>query len=166
MLFRSDTDRLIASLDAITLADLLENRIDRNVAVELSGIDDEKTRNEVRVAAQESASETAGRKIARLVRRVEIAEQQEEIAQGALALASQPEEKQEAEEKVAKAQAESHAARRRVEQSPAPTISTRDVRQASQRITGNAPRTGNKRGPKGGVRNIDRKSTRLNSSHT
>ena len=86
----SDTDRLIASLDSHTLADLIEGRLDRNSAVELAAIEDEKVRNQVRVAAHESANETSGRRIARLVRRAEQAEANEDIAKGEVVLAQSP----------------------------------------------------------------------------
>jgi len=150
----SDTDRLIASLDSHTLADLIEGRLDRNSAVELAGIEDEKVRNQVRVAAHESATETSGRRIARLLRRAEQAEANEDIAKGEVVLAQNPQQQDQARSNLARAEVETRAVRRKIEENANPVTTTREIREASQQIVGEIPRTANKRGPKGGPRKM------------
>jgi hypothetical protein len=150
----SDTDRLIASLDSHTLADLIEGRLDRNSAVELAGIEDEKVRNQVRVAAHESSTETSGRRIARLLRRAEQAEANEDIAKGEVVLAQSPQQQDQARSNLARAEVETRAVRRKIEETTNPVTTTREIREASQQIAGEIPRTSNKRGPKGGPRKM------------
>lgn len=81
----AESDSLIANLDAETLADLLENRIDRGSAFELCSIEDESMRTKVRVAANESSNEACNRKIKRLQRQIESALERKEIAEGSIA---------------------------------------------------------------------------------
>lgn len=81
----AESDSLIANLDADTLADLLENRIDRESACELRGIDDEQVRSKVRIAANEASKETCDRKIKRIQKQIEAALERKEIAEGSVA---------------------------------------------------------------------------------
>lgn len=81
----ADTDGLIANLDAETMNDLLEGRIDRDSAAELSAYEDLELRSKIRVAANEASKEACDRKIKRLQRQVEAALTQKEIAEGGVA---------------------------------------------------------------------------------
>jgi hypothetical protein len=81
----AETDTLITSLDVDTLGDLLEGRIDRASAIELSNIADLTLRGKIRVAANEASQEACDRKIKRLQRQVESALTQKEIAEGSVA---------------------------------------------------------------------------------
>lgn len=83
----SQTDSLIANLDEETLADLLENRIDRESACALGKIEDKELRQKIRVAANAATSETCNRKIKRLQKQVESALDSKEIAEGSVAVA-------------------------------------------------------------------------------
>jgi hypothetical protein len=150
----ADTDRLIAQLDGGSLADLLEGRLDRNSAIELTAIEDEKIRNQVRVAANEMAQETSGRRIARIQRKIEMAEQEQEIAAGSAIIAENEEEREEAEEEVERQKAQINTLRTQRTIATAPITTAQDIRQASEAITGQATRPANKRGPKGGSRKM------------
>jgi len=81
----AESDSLIGNLDADTLADLLENRLDRESACELCNIEDEQMRSKVRIAANEASKEACNRKIKRLQRQVESALDRKEIAEGSVA---------------------------------------------------------------------------------
>lgn len=81
----SQTDSLIANLDTDTLADLLENRIDRESAYELCRIDDKDVRDKVRIAANDASKEACNRRIRRLQRQIESALETKEIAEGSIA---------------------------------------------------------------------------------
>ena len=78
----AETDNLIANLDAETLSDLLENRIDRASALELASIENLDERNQVRVNANEISKEKFDKKIQKLKKQVSAALDKKEIAQG------------------------------------------------------------------------------------
>lgn len=94
-----ETDNLIESLDADTLTDLLEGRIDRGSAKELAEITDLEVRQKVRTEANEAAEELAIRKKNRLQKRVEEALEEQDIARGAVSFA-----KREGDEAVSQAE--------------------------------------------------------------
>ena len=81
----AQSDSLIGNLDVDTLADLLENRINRESALELCSIEDESLRNKVRIAANEVSKEACNRKLKRIQRQIEAALDQKEIAEGSVA---------------------------------------------------------------------------------
>jgi len=149
----AETDRLIGSLDVNTLCDLLEGKLDRASAIELSAIEDIDVRDQIRNAANEQAAETCKKRIERLQNRMENALERQEIAETRVVLASSTEEVAEAEEQVNRARAEVQVVRRRRE-NVAPVTTTREVRQAAQEIAGEVPRPQGKRGPKGGPRKM------------
>jgi hypothetical protein len=149
----ADTDRLIGSLDHSSLADLIEGRLDRNAAIELAAINDIEIRDKVRIAANESSTETWGRKIYRLQRRITQVVEENEKAKGDLVFSETSEEKQEAQERIDQTEAQSRAiARQRDETRPVTT--SRAVIDASNQIAGTRPRPVGKRGPKGGPRRM------------
>jgi hypothetical protein len=149
----AETDRLIASLDASTLTDLMEGRIDRSSAIELSAIDDLEVRDQVREAANEAAQQTHQRRIIRLQNRIESVQERQEIAEANQVLAPTPEQQQEAIQEIAETRAEINTIKRRKERLH-PVASSRDVRRAAEEITGETPQPQGKRGPKGGIRKI------------
>lgn len=130
----ADTDNLIANLDTETLADLLENRIDRNSAIELSNIEDVSVRSKVRVAANQSAAETCERKIKRIQKHVESALDEKEIAEGKMADA----EYREDESEFAEASAEVAEAEKKVNRTikerdqVVPVTTQKEVKKAAQ----------------------------------
>ena len=81
----AETDRLLKNLDENTLEDLLENRMTRACAIELSTIENLDKREKIRVAANEAAQETYERKVARIEKQLESALDQREIAEGGVA---------------------------------------------------------------------------------
>ena len=129
----AESDGLIANLDADTLADLLENRIDRDSACELSNIVDLQMRNKVRAAANEASQEQCRRKINRLQKQIESALEKKEIAEGSLADAEFQEDDNAAQEAKAElSEAESKVTRtvkERDETTPVTTI--KDVKRAA-----------------------------------
>ena len=80
----AETDDLIATLDEDTLSDLLESRIDRASAIELSAIQNIDLRTKIREAANEASQEVCEKKIKRLQKQVESILDQKEIAEGNL----------------------------------------------------------------------------------
>lgn len=81
----AETDRLLKNLDDNTLEDLLENRMTRACAIELSSIENLDKREKIRVAANEAAQESYERKVARIGKQLESALDQREIAEGGVA---------------------------------------------------------------------------------
>lgn len=81
----AESDRLIDELDDNTLDDLLESRMNRACAIELSSIEDEELREKVRIRANESALESAKKKIKRFQKQIDLALDEREIAEGAVA---------------------------------------------------------------------------------
>jgi ParB-like nuclease domain len=75
-----ETDQLILSLDTETLADLLESRIDRSSAIELSNIEDVELRNKIRISANESSQKSADRKIKKIQKQIESALEEKDVA--------------------------------------------------------------------------------------
>lgn len=80
-----ETDNLLANLDADTLADLLESRMTRACAIELSTVVDIELRSQIRIKANEAAIETCQRKVKRIQKQIESALDEREIAEGAVA---------------------------------------------------------------------------------
>jgi len=128
----AESDSLIAKLDADTLADLLENRIDRESAFELCSIEDESMRSKVRVAANEASKEACNRKIKRIQKQIESALERKEIAEGSIADA----EFQEDEVAVAEAKNDLSIAEKKVNRSvkerdaTKPVTTLKDVKKA------------------------------------
>ena len=81
----ASTDRLIASLDAITLADLMEGRLDRDSAERLAAIGDLSVRSQVRDIATMARGLRQSRKPIRLAPR-QMPQGGIEIAQGLLSI--------------------------------------------------------------------------------
>lgn len=135
------TDRLIASLDANTLADLLEGRIDRESAERLASIDDVDLRSQVREIAVESAEHAHRRRLSIINGRLMEAIQREELAEGQRALSEDEDEREEAGIEASNARAEAEAARRERDRSQ-PVVNSRHVREAHARLGG---RRSNKR---------------------
>lgn len=81
----ADTDSLIKNLDANTLQDLIENRIDRHSAIALCSIKDVAHRDKVRQAAYDAAKENAEVRIKRLQKRIESTLDVKEAAEASLA---------------------------------------------------------------------------------
>jgi len=128
----AETDMLIGTLDVETLGDLLESRLDRASAIELSSIADLPLRSKIRVAANEAAQEACERKIKRLQRQVESALTQKEIAEGSVADAEfdgDGEASQEAQAAVTEAEKKvKRTIKERDETTPVTTV--KDVRRA------------------------------------
>lgn len=135
----AETDRLIASLDANTLADFLEGRIDRGSAIQLSSVSDIEVRNQIRQSANNAAQATFERRITRLDNRIDDAQERQEIAEANQVLATTPELQQEAAREAAESRAEINTIRRRRERMQ-PITTTRQVRQATAEVTGRTPR--------------------------
>lgn len=149
----ADTDRLVSGLDANTLADLYEGKIDRQSAIELAAIEDEDIRDQVRNAANEAAAESCQKRVQRLQGQIEKALDRKEIAEGSLAVAETPKQRKKAKEEIQAAQSEADriASKRDKMQ---PVASSRDVREAASEITGSVPSPKGKRGPKSGPRKM------------
>ncbi len=137
----ASTDRLIASLDAMTLADLMEGRLDRDSAERLATIDDLSVRSQVRDLATESAEHAHRRRLSSINNRIVQAIEREELAEGQRALTEDDDERLEAEQEADSARAEVEAARRERDRSR-PVINSRNVREAQARVEG---RRSNKR---------------------
>jgi len=149
----AETDKLIAGLDASSLADLFEGKIDRQSAIELAAIEDEDIREKVRNAAHESAAETCQKRIERLQSQIEKALDRKEIAEGNLAVADTPKQRKKAQQEIQAAETDAaNMAKRR--DGMQPVASSRDVRQAARDITGDVPAPKGKRGPKSGPRKM------------
>jgi len=129
----SESDSLIASLDADTLADLLENRIDRESACELRSIEDEQIRSKVRIAANEASKEACNRKIKRIQKQIELALERKEIAEGSVADAEFQHDGEAAEEaKIELADAEKKVVRSVKERDETTPVTTaKDVKKAA-----------------------------------
>jgi hypothetical protein len=128
----AESDSLIANLDTDTLADLLENRIDRESACELSSIEDEQVRTKVRIAANEASKEACDRKIKRIQKQIELALERKEIAEGSVADAEYHQDGEAAEEaKTVLAEAEKKVTRSVKERDETtPVTSVKDVKKA------------------------------------
>lgn len=129
----ASSDSLIATLDQDTLSDLLENRITRDSARELGNIQDETTRNQVRLVANQASKEACERKIKRMQRRVEASFEQKEIAEGSIADAEfQNDEEAVEEAKIELFQAEKKVSRSIKERDKiAPVTTAKDVKKAA-----------------------------------
>lgn len=129
----AETDTLVANLDVDTLGDLLEGRIDRASAMELSAIENVELRGKIRKAANEASQEACERKIKRLQRQVEAALDQKEIAEGSVADAEfQEDGESAAEAKEAVAEAEKKVKRTIKERDETTPVTTaKDVRKAA-----------------------------------
>lgn len=149
----ADTDRLIASLDSKTLADLLENRIDRNAAIELAAISDPTVRDEVRVEAHRLSKETWGKKIDRIMKKINLAEEAEEQASGNVVFSDGDEERAKAQQELGVLRNNTNNLRRQATEIPS-TTSSNDVRESARKLTGSAPTRPRRRGPQGGVRKM------------
>lgn len=127
------TDRMIASLDPSTLADLLEGRMDRSSAERLAGIDDEDKRDQVREVANRVAERRHSRRRTILDGQLEQARQRQDIAEGAEVTATNDDRRQRAAEQVAVAGAEARAIERRIE-TDRPVVTTREVLEAEREV--------------------------------
>jgi len=134
----AETDRLILSLDANTLADLLEGRIDRGSAVNLSKVDPA-VRDEVREAANNAAQDVFERRATRLENIIESAVERQEIAEANTVLANTPEAQQEAAQEVAETRAEINTMKRRRERLR-PQTTSKQVLRATEEVTGTTRR--------------------------
>lgn len=77
-----ETDNLIRVLDADTLRDLLEDRITYEAALALCEIDDVETRTAVRTQANAESQEVYEKRVKRLQKKVLVALDEKEIAEG------------------------------------------------------------------------------------
>lgn len=134
----AETDRLISNLDANTLADLLEGRIDRGSANNLSKVDPA-LRDEVREAANTAAQDVFERRAARLENRIESAFERQEIAEANTVLANTPESQQVAAQEVAETRAEINTMKRRKERLR-PQTTSQQVLRATEEVTGTTRR--------------------------
>lgn len=141
----AETDRLISSLDADTLGDFLESRIDRSAALQLLTIDDVDTRNRVRESANQASQATHERRVTRLDNRIEVAQTRQEIAEANQVLAQDDELQQEAAREAAESRVEVNTMRTRRERMQ-PETTAREVRQATAEVTGQS--TTRRRTPK------------------
>src|SRR5690606_19071368 len=80
-----DTDNLIQNLDESSLKELIEDRIDREAALELAKIEDVDLRTKIREVADAKSAEDSQRKYTRLQKKVMSALDEQEIAEGSLA---------------------------------------------------------------------------------
>lgn len=129
----SETVNLIEKLDTDTLADLLENRINRASACELMNIEDQEVREKVRIAANESAKEAAGRKIKRFQKEVLSALEKKEIAEGSLADAEFHEDDEAQEEAKAVLESADREVKAKIKKrdSVTPVATAKDVKKAA-----------------------------------
>lgn len=137
----AETDKLIHELDSNTLADLVENRIDRASAIALSTIKNVEHRDKVRQAANAASLETCEARIKRLDNRVQNALKEKTIAKIDLAQAkfSDDEEKaKEAEKVIEEADAKINKAKKKKENLAA-TTTVQDVKNASAELKTNDP---------------------------
>jgi hypothetical protein len=149
----AETDRLINGLDANTLSDLFEGRIDRHSAIELGAIDDEEIREKVRTAANEAAAESCQKRIGRIQSQIEKVLDRKEIAECDLAVAETPKQRKKAQQEIDSATQEA-ATMTNKRNAMQPLANSRDVRQASRDITGDVPKPKGKRGPQSGPRKM------------
>jgi hypothetical protein len=131
----AETDKLISGLDASTLADLLEGRIDRSSAQELAQIDDSVVRDQVREKANEAARESCHKKIERIKKQLAKTMDAEELAEGAVAFAEDEETAQEATEALEKVRADKRTLAKQVEETR-PVATAKDVRAAADEVKG------------------------------
>lgn len=129
----AQSDSLIENLDTETLADLLENRINRESALELCNIEDESLRSKVRIAANEVSKEACDRKLKRIQRHIETALEQKEIAEGSVADAEYHQDDDAVEDaKVSLADAEKKVSRTVKERDETKPVTTaKDVKKAA-----------------------------------
>ena len=139
----AETDRLVSSLDANTLADLLEGRIDRGSAANLAKVDPS-VRDEVRESANNIAQDVYERRVTRLDNRIDSAVERQEIAEANSVLANTPEAQQEAAQEVAETRAEINTMRRRRERLR-PQTTSQQVLRAAEEVTGTPRRRKNSR---------------------
>ena len=149
----ADTDRLVQSLDHGSLADLIEGKLDRNAAVELAAIDNLEDREQVRQMANEEAMQEWRKRIQRIKSEIDNAMSKRDVAEGSVVFADSEEERQSAEGDLDVAETEREDSERKLRNTK-PRVNTQMVRNASRRVTGRTPNTANKRGPKGGTRNM------------
>lgn len=88
-LWLRDTDHLVKKLDANSLNDLLEGRINRLAAIKLIDIEDVEERNQVREAANKMAEDRSQSKVGRDQRRLNRASTKKQIAEVDLSVAEQ-----------------------------------------------------------------------------
>jgi predicted mannosyl-3-phosphoglycerate phosphatase (HAD superfamily) len=150
----ADTDRLIASLDSKSLADLLESRIDRNGAIELAAILDPVVREEVRIEAHRLAKETWDKKIARIMKKIQVAEEVEEQASGNVVFSDGDESRTQAQNDLNRARTNLQNLRRTAEELAETPTSSSDVRESARSVTGSTPQRPRRRGPQGGARKM------------
>lgn len=131
----AEVDRLVAGLDHKTLADLMEGRLDKSSAMELLKIEDADVRDQVRQTAVEQAQETFQKKFQRIKGKLEKTLVAEELAEGAVAMAEGENEKQEAEEELAKVRADKKSLSKKMDQTR-PVATTKDVRAAASEVSG------------------------------
>lgn len=132
----SETDKLINDLDPNTLADLIENRIDRSSAIALSSIKDVNHRDKVREAANIASMETCEARITRLDNKVKLAVKEQTIAKINLVQAnySGDEEKAEkAEKTIKKTEADIEKINKKKEKLAAVTT-LKDVKDAAEEL--------------------------------
>ena len=131
----AETDKLISSLDANTLADLTEGKIDRAAATRLAAIEDIEVRNQVRQNANESAQATYENRVTRLNNRIEAAVEQQEIAEANQVLAPTAERQEQAAQEAAVARTEANNLTRRRQQLT-PRTTAREVNRSQREVTG------------------------------
>jgi len=134
----AETDSLIKNLDSVTLSELIENRIDRDSAIQLCKIENVETRSRVREAANAASNEVSRRKIERIQKQVENALEKQEIAEGAVVNA----EFHNDEEAVAEAKTELRAAEKKVKEKikardeTKPVTTAKYVKKAISKVSG------------------------------
>jgi ParB-like chromosome segregation protein Spo0J len=149
----AETDRLIASLDSMTLADLMENRIDRNGAIELAAIGDVKVREKVRNEAHRLAIGSWAKKIEKLHKKIAESEDVEEEEMGNVVFSDSDDDRTRAQQQLERIRSQTNALRRQVSDTT-PTTTSNQIRESSRTITGQTPRNPSRRGPKGGPRKM------------
>ena len=129
----ASTDRLISSLDANTLADLLEGRIDRPSAARLASISDDTVRESVRTEASAAAEQRHQRRVKRMDNHIENARAREEIEEAAAEISDTQEERDAAAARAAVARTEATTVARR-RQTSKPVITSREMRRAEDSV--------------------------------
>lgn len=134
----ASTDKLIQDLDQETLDNLIEGRIDRASAKELLEIEDPELRTKVLEEANNSSEEFAKRKKKRVEKKYEAALDEQEIAEGNLAVAIHEEDEdaqEEAEDKIEEASKKAKRFKKEHEQI-APVTTSKQVKEAVRKVTG------------------------------
>lgn len=134
----ASTDRLIQELDDETLENLMEGRIDRASAKKLLEIEDPELRNQILEEANSASEQFAKRKKKRIEKKYESALDEQEIAEGDLAVAIHDEDEEaqeEAQDKIDEASKKAKRFKKEHEQI-APVTTAKQVKDAVRKVTG------------------------------